>query len=353
MASSMRRIAIGQAVIAFLAHAAVLSLILRHADLYVQQAGAVTLVACPALVAHQYGLALLQGSRNFFAYNVQRTLPVLLYSGGLALVYASGTSDLFTVTLVWVSATAACGALTLIVALLIAERGHFDSLLEAPAAREARAFGRRALLGTFAGFEQLQLDQALVALMLSSRDLGLYVVALAFSNLPRLIASSIGIVAFPAVAAARARGVELRELLRFTMLALFVCSAVIGVLELAVPSLTRLFFGSEFSEAGELARILLLAALFQSVRRVMADGARGAGQPGLGSAAELASWVIFLPAALLLSKLDGLIGFGYAVVLASAGSLTVVGVGLAITRRGTETTPRLPTPVDAELRTDG
>lgn len=333
MVASLRRVAWIQAAVALLAHAAVLSVILRDADSYIQEAGALTLFVCPALVAHQYGLALLQGAQTLVAFNVLRTLPSAGYSAGVVVAYVSGSATLVGVTAIWVVATVLCGLLTLMVSRVLGRRDATASSGAAPSHKETFRFGRRAMLGTFSGFEQLQLDQAVVALVLSNRDLGLYVVALAFANLPRLIAASLGIVAFPAVARAQASGAEIKVMRGYLLLTLGLCGTAVALLAVAAPWLTRVFFGAEFSEAGELARLLLVAALLQALRRVMSDAARGAGYPRLGSVAEVGSWLIFVPAAILLSAAAGLTGFGYAVVIASAVGLVLVSVGFLVARR--------------------
>ena len=80
----------------------------------------------------------------------------------------------------------------------------------------------------------------------------------------------------------------------------------IGCLEVVTGKLVGLFFGSEFAEATPIARILLLATLFMAARRVLTDGVDGLGRPGLGTLAEIASWVLLVPTiAILLPSLRG------------------------------------------------
>ena len=47
--------------------------------------------------------------------------------------------------------------------------------------------------------ETFRLDQAVVGLFLTPAALGLYVVGLAFANLPRFIAQSVGYIAYPRI----------------------------------------------------------------------------------------------------------------------------------------------------------
>ena len=42
-----------------------------------------------------------------------------------------------------------------------------------------------------------------------------------------------------------------------------------------------------------LVRILLVASALTAVRRVLTEEARGRGEPGIGSIAELVTWIVF------------------------------------------------------------
>ena len=73
-----------------------------------------------------------------------------------------------------------------------------------------------------------------------------------------------------------------------------VCGSVTLVLIAVVPSLLLLFFGEEFTPAVAATRVLLVAALFASLRRILIDGARGLGKPVWGTIAECVT-LIALP----------------------------------------------------------
>ena len=62
------------------------------------------------------------------------------------------------------------------------------------------SFGLRGLLSSLSAVDVLRPDQVVLALFLSPSALGLYVVGLAFTNLPYFIAKSVGLITFPWVA---------------------------------------------------------------------------------------------------------------------------------------------------------
>jgi O-antigen/teichoic acid export membrane protein len=196
-------------------------------------------------------------------------------------------------------------------------------------------FGLKGLLGWSSPVEAFRLDQAVVGLFLSPAALGLYVVGLSFANLPRFIAQSVGVIAYPRIAARR--GAEAwRELWQFFWLATGSAAAIVLALELVIGWLVPVFFGDEFSGAVPLTRILLVAALFLSARRVLADGAQGLGRPGLGTIAEVSSWIFLLPALGIFTPLWHARGVAVALAVSAALSFAVLLVLVLRSRAGVE-----------------
>ena len=94
--------------------------------------------------------------------------------------------------------------------------------------------------------------------------------------------------------------------------------------------LVELFFGSEFPEATPIARILLLATLFfMAARRVLTDGVNGLGRPGLGTLAEIASWVLLVPTIAILLPRYGVEGVALALAISWFASL-LLSFGLVL-----------------------
>lgn len=330
MLRSVKRLAWLQLAVLLVVHAVVLWGIVLDEATEVQVAALITLLPMPALLAHQYGQAVLQGRNRFRLYNRQRALPMVLYSLGLGGAFVLGSGNLVGVAAIWAGATALGAGSTLVVAWRDLRRDGLSDPGSAPPTRTSLRFGLRSLLGTFTGFEQLLLDQALVALLMSTHELGLYVVAIAFSNLPRLVGQSIGMVAFPAVARAAAEQRASRAVFRFFVTGVVASSLLVCGLELAVPTILPMFFGREFEEAVPVAQILLVGALCQSVRRVLSDVARGAGYPLVGTVAEVCSLAVLLPAALILAQTHGLIGMAVALDIAAGVGLVMAGFGLPV-----------------------
>jgi O-antigen/teichoic acid export membrane protein len=314
-----------QALALLVAHAAILAVTFADAEPDVRRAAIYTLVAVPVSLANHYALALLQGQGRLLAFNLLRVLAPVAYTAWLVVLLAADAGNLERVTAAWVAASAGVAALTLFVARVHAYlrgSGRFSP-------RTLLGFGLRSVIGSVSPVETFRIDQAVVGLVLSPAALGIYVVGMAFTNLPRFIGQSIGYVAYPQVA--RERDVHARGtvLWRFTVVAVLLCGAVVAILELAAGYLVPLFFGEEFRQSVSVTRILLVSGLLLGIRRVVTEGARGAGRTLPGSAAEAVSWVVLLPSMVLLARW-GADGIAAAVVLASLASLIVVAASVLL-----------------------
>lgn len=325
VARAVLRAAVGQVTVIIAAQLVILWIVFAEEPERVKVAGLISLAALPGILAQQYGLALLQGLQQFAAFNVLRMTPPVMYALGVLTVFVLGIDDLVEIASVWVAAQAGVGLVTLGFALRSlppeAPQGS------APSRAQLVKFGLKGFLGYVSPVETFRLDQAVIALFLTPAALGLYVVSLAFTNLPRFVAQSIGMVAYPKVASINDPKAARRRMWRYVVVAAVINALLIAPLEAMAGVLVRFFFGNEFEGAESITRILLLGTFFLGLRRVLADGARGAGYPGLGTVAEIASWVSFLPALVLLLPLGGR-GVALALSVAWGFSLVVLAVGV-------------------------
>ncbi len=302
-------------------HAGILAAVFWNDPHAVRVGALLSLGAVPAILAQSYGLAFLQGRQRFAAFNTLRTLPAATYSLAVLVIFVAGGGNLQWVAVGWVASSLAVGAVTLLIALrplpLKTARRQASSL------SAMLRFGLKGLLGWTSPIETFRLDQAIVGLFLSPVALGLYVVGLAFANLPRFIAQSIGYIAYPRVASREGRAAW-AEMWQFFLLTVAASSLVVVGLELSVSRLVPWIFGASFSGAVSLTRILLVGALFLSARRVLTDGAQGLGRPGLGTIAEISSWVFLVPALAIFTPLLGARGVALALTVSAALSFGVL-----------------------------
>ncbi len=308
----------------------------RDAD--VRMAGLFTILIVPAATADLYGLAILQGRRDFRAFNILRLCPAGAYSAFTIVAFVIGTSSLPLFALWFAGSYAAVAAVTIAIAL------RLSSPRAAPGSPSTSAmvqFGLRGLLGTVSPLEALRLDQAIVGLLLAPAALGLYVVGVAFTNLPRFVAQGIGVVAYPQVAAQDDPSRAVRSMWQYFWLSVVVCGTIVVLLEIMAGWLVPTFFGDAFAPAVEIMQILLISSLFLSVRRVLTDASRGFGLPTVGTTAEVASWLALVPCVVFFAPRYGASGVAAAFTI-SAGFSLVVLIGLvSVGRRGRPAVPSL------------
>ncbi len=305
-----------------LVQAAVLAAIVASDPARVKMAAAISLLLPPGILALHFGLAILQGQRRFTAFNILRIAPTTAYVVGVVVLYLLDLAELVPFMALWASVNLVGGFFALAFAVRALPKNAEEDA--APSRSEMLSFGLKALLGTLSPVDVVRLDQAAVGLFLSPVALGLYVVAQALSNLPRIVATSIGMVAYPQVAAEQDRDAARRAMWRFFFIGFALSALVVGALELMAGGLISLFFGEEFIAATRITQILLLASLFMAGRRVLTDGVNGYGYPVYGTIAEVASWIILVPGLVVLLPWLGAEGVALALAIAWGGSLLLL-----------------------------
>ena len=124
--------------------------------------------------------------------------------------------------------------------------------------------------------------------------LGVYAVGAAFTNFTRVVAINVGMSGTSEVARhsdAAARRATVRHTLALT--AGLITAITLGVGLFAIVAIPVLF-GQVYDSAVPVAECLLVAAWFLSMKRVSVDLMRGAGEPGIGTRAEIINLGVFL-----------------------------------------------------------
>jgi O-antigen/teichoic acid export membrane protein len=171
----------------------------------------------------------------------------------------------------------------------------------------ALSFGVRAWIGGLASLLNVRLDQLVMVTAVSSRELGLYVIAATLSSMSGTVADSIGGAVYPRIA----KG-ELT--LAPVALRLGLWSTAIGnaVVAIAAPIAIPLLFGHDFAGALPMALVLLAAAVPLAGTHVLTRALVAADQPGWTSVGELMALGVTIPGLLIL--LGPLGGLGAAIV---------------------------------------
>jgi len=282
----------------------------------------------PAILGQEYALAILRGQGLYRSFNLLRVLPLALYAVGALLCFVSGVDSLETVAVVWVSAQSTASTLAIFTAYREARHGGHEDEAGVDLAGMIR-FGLASAVGSASPTETFRIDQAVVGFLLTPAALGVYVVALAFTNLPRFFAQSLGFVIYPELAARESYADARRAMWRYVGASTALCVVTIALLALSVSTLLPFFFGGEFKRAVGVSQLLLVGTVFFCARRLLTEATRGLGHPSLGTFAELSAWILLPGALAVLLPRWGVEGVAVALAVSSAGSLLVL-VGLTM-----------------------
>ena len=296
--------------------------------------GLLSLAVTASSLSQMYGLAVLQGLRHFGAFNVLRILGGTLYMIGVVALWMTNEANLTSITLVVIGTSIiAAGINWLVVVRITPMRAAPRGKVRSPdSTRSIVSFGLRSFFGSSSPFETFRLDQLLVGVLLAPVALGYYVVALAFTSLTRMIGQSIGMVTYPRVAGAPDKASQLRILRHDFALGVAVAGGLTVALIAVVPWLLPVFFGPEFDSARTVAQILLAAAFFASIRRILVDGTRGLGWPIWGSLAELVT-LAAVPIVVVVANYTGSLAT-VALVVAGANLVALLTIAPALFSMG-------------------
>ncbi|HEX3287760.1 MAG TPA: oligosaccharide flippase family protein [Mycobacterium sp.] len=270
----------------------------------------ITSAFVPTSVIQLVALSSLNGRQRFLAFNVQRVLPIVLNATALAALLVLHIPSVVLALVALLVSQAVSTA-----ASLVSTRA-----VEGDLSTDERGvllrFGLKSLPATWSPVETFRLDQFVVGIGLGTPTLGFYAAAAAFSVLPRLISQAVAMAGYPMIVAQKTNA----DMTRTALLVITSASALVIIitvsLEVMLPQITEVFFGTAFLPAVDVARILLPAAAFMSFRRVMAESSRALGRPELDSLSEVSSWPVLAAALLVLTPLLGAVGVALSILLA-------------------------------------
>jgi O-antigen/teichoic acid export membrane protein len=177
-------------------------------------------------------------------------------------------------------------------------------------------FGLRAHIGTLWATANARADQAVIALTLTSVDLGLYAVAVTLTAGTALVGTSLAIITLPAVAGAPSRSEALAMFARCIRTCLAISIVVALLVFVSAPLIIQIFFGPAFADAVPIARILLVASVGLSMNPVLGSGLRGLNRPISASIGDGLAAVVAISSLIILVPRLGTIGAAIAVGLA-------------------------------------
>ena len=202
---------------------------------------------------------------------------------------------------------------------------------------EELQYGAKSVVGTLAERLQFRADSFIVNAIAGVRATGVYSVTSGLAETLWYVPNALGIVMFsravdPQSDAARTAATLTRTTLALTVV-LAIPAAILG------PRLVRLFYGSEFADAGVALRLIIPGVVAYSVVAVLSRYLSGRGRPGtgtlillLGLAANIVANLALVPRfGILGAALASSISYGLTAVVMLAVFIRLSGRGVAET----------------------
>lgn len=175
-------------------------------------------------------------------------------------------------------------------------------------------FGVRVWFGAISGVLLMRLDQVLMVPLAGAYELGLYVVAVAVSEVPLIVNSAVRDVVF----ASDAASADAERLGLASRLSTTVTFSIALALALSIQWWLPFVFGDDFRDAIPVALVLMLAITAGNPGSVAGAGLSARGRPGLRSMSLLIAAVVNTTLVLVLVPALGAMG---AAIATAAGSI--------------------------------
>jgi O-antigen/teichoic acid export membrane protein len=264
------------------------------------------------LIAAEYG---------FGSYNLSLLIPPLVnvtVNGFLAAIGQLGVASAY---VTWVSGQALA---TLLVLWIVGRRLAGFGRPDAGLARRALGFGFKAHLARLMMFANYRVDQWFVGALSGARELGLYSIAVAWSEVLFYLPTALVVVQRPYLVRASAEDAARRAALVFRAAIVLTAVLTVGVL-LAAPFLCETIFGSEFHGSIDDLRVLALGALGIVAVKQLGNALTAQRRPGLASVAATVTLVVTVALDIALIPSNG----GLGAAIASTLSYTAGGLAAA------------------------
>ena len=204
------------------------------------------------------------------------------------------------------------------VPLLVGLQGSRPWRFRRSVSKSALAFGLKSWVNTIAHTSNARLDQLLMAALVSSRQLGLYTLAVTISTVSSSLMTAVSNALFPRVAEGEAELAARATRVATTMV--LVLNLLIGVTS---PFLVPLVFGESFAGSVPMLAILLGASVVQVAGLVLCSTLTAAGDPASAARSQVIGLAITIPALLILLPSGGGIAAAWISLVAYFVSLTI------------------------------
>ena len=261
----------------------------------------------------------IRGTGNFWLWNITRILPNMAWLVTIVVAYTwdhahrrtltpQGLTDFYLVGL------AVVAALSLFFALRALSGPVQPDIRKS---RELLRYGLPVLGATLPVTLNLRLDQLVMTVVVAERQLGLYVVAVAWSGAISPILNSIGSTVMPRIAPLSDQSDQADALIRVSRFSVLVAGALTIPILAVTPTAIDVLFGASFHDSITPAFLLVVASAFLGMDFILTEALLGIGVTSgplraqtIGFVMMAATLALFLPTmGIVGAALSSLVGY--------------------------------------------
>jgi O-antigen/teichoic acid export membrane protein len=312
-----------QSIIGLTIGSLIINYYLRKYGLGIVNLGHLYLFTVPLGLFGMYATYILQGASHFKVTNFLKCIVPLGYCSGI--IWLKLQQILSIENLVYVQLS--IQSLYLIIALFFLYSillKQFKFKIEYNFLRQMSNFSLKVWFGDISQLANSRIDQFLIGGILSSRDLGIYTVAISVARFTSVFADAVRTIMLPSVTSKNLFQEQVFEMLNFFKKYWFFSIIFHLIFALSLPILIPFVFGNAYSEAVIICQILVVGSLFINAKTVLGGGIMGMGFPEIMSYVEVVGMIISLIFSILMIKFYGLTGVSIAISFASICQFIVV-----------------------------
>ncbi len=282
----------------------------------------IVLASIPMLILQEYLMFLVQAHYGFNVTNIAWLITPVV---NVTVNGAFAAFGILTVTSAVCSWIGGMLLATMLLSWAVARRVGGFGRPDRTLAKRMLSFGLKAHLGRAMLFGNYRADQWILGVIAGSTELGLYSVAVAWSEVLFFLPTTLVAVTRPDLVRATAEEARRRSLivLRGALTLTLFCAVIMIV---AAPLLCTTVFGNDFSGSVSMLRVLALGALGITTLKLLGNTLTAQRRPLLETAAVAVAFVTVFALDFILIPAHG----GLGASIASAASYTLGGVAVAV-----------------------
>ena len=262
-----------------------------------------------------YATYMLQGSSHFKITNTLKCIVPIGYCVGI--VWLKIYQNLSIKNLVYLQLITQFSYLIIAVFLLYKLLLHqFLLKIDRKFIRQMLTYSMKVWFGDVSQLVNYRIDQFLIGAFLSSRELGIYTIAISVAGFTGIFANAVKTIMLPSVIARESLQEKINETLKFFKKYWIFSIFLHVIFALSLPILIPIVFGNAYSESIIICQILIIGNFFINAKTVLSGGVLGMGFPEILSYVEVIGMIISLILGILLIRINGLMGISTAISLA-------------------------------------